>query len=112
MTRRIRLTMPARAQLADILEWTVETFGTRQAERYQTAILGRIKKAADGLITGRPCKLLDDDPHLADLVFLRAGEHFVIYRLTDNVLGVIAIIHSRSDVPSHIAAALTNMKDD
>lgn len=112
MTRRVQLTKPARAQLADILEWTVETFGTRQADRYKSAMLERIKMAADGLISGRSCSVLDSDSRFADLAFLRAGEHLVIYRLTDDALGVVAIIHSRSDVPARIAAAVAQTKED
>ncbi|MBO6868958.1 MAG: type II toxin-antitoxin system RelE/ParE family toxin, partial [Thalassococcus sp.] len=51
------------------------------------------------------CAVLVDGAH--DLRYIRAGEHFVVYVETNLTVTIIDILHSRCDLPRHIAALAT-----
>ncbi|MEC3863389.1 type II toxin-antitoxin system RelE/ParE family toxin, partial [Mesobacterium sp. TK19101] len=53
----------------------------------------------------RSCSILVDDT--ADLRYLRAGEHFLVFLDRAEEVIIIDILHSRSDLPRHIAALTT-----
>ena len=49
MSRSFRLTRRAEASLIEIARWTIEKFGTRQAELYEADLLAR----CDAIVQGR-----------------------------------------------------------
>ena len=48
MSRSFRLTRRAEASLVEIARWTIETFGFKQAELYETELLSRCKAILNG----------------------------------------------------------------
>tara|TARA_B100001146_G_C16118460_1_gene406883 strand:- start:309 stop:644 length:336 start_codon:yes stop_codon:yes gene_type:complete len=109
MSRSFRLTRRAEASLVEIARWTIETFGLRQAERYEAELLDRCEAILNGQAHSRSCAALVDDA--ADLRFIRAGEHFVVFLEQPDELVIVDVLHSRSDLPSHVAA-LTALKNE
>ncbi len=109
MSRSFRLTRRAEVSLVEIARWTVATFGPRQAELYETELLSRCEAIVNGQAHSRSCSILVDDA--ADLRYLRAGEHFLVFLDSPEEVVIVDILHSRSDLPRHIAA-LTALKGE
>ncbi len=102
MTRSFRLTRRAEDSLVDIAEWTIQQFGVRQADIYETELVARCEAIARGEAVSQSCSVLVDNE--ADLRYARAGEHFVVFLERSTEILVVDILHSRSDLPRHIAA--------
>lgn len=99
-----RLTPAAEESLVDIALWTIDTFGPAQADAYEEELIARCQAIADGRATSRDCSILVDDAGAAELRFTRAGEHFVIFTESPEEVIIVEFLHSRSDLPSRIAA--------
>ncbi len=102
MSRSFRLTRRAEDSLVEIARWTIETFGPRQAEIYESELLDRCEAIVKGQAHSRSCAILVDEAE--DLRYLRAGEHFVVFLDRPEEVIIVDILHSRSDLPRHIAA--------
>lgn len=109
MSRALRLTRRAEASLVDIAKWTIETFGSRQAELYEAELLDRCQAILKGQALSRSCSVLVDDA--ADLRFARAGEHFLVFLDRPDEVIIVDILHARSDLPRHVAA-LSALRND
>ncbi|MGX0978630.1 toxin ParE1/3/4 [Roseovarius sp. MBR-51] len=109
MNRTFRLTRRAEISLIEIASWTIENFGLRQAELYEAELLSRCEGILNGQVYSRSCAVLVDEA--ADLRFVRAGEHFLVFLDQPDEVVIVDILHSRSDVPRHVAA-LTTKKNE
>ena len=109
MSRSLRLTRRAEASLVKIAKWTIEKFGLKQAELYENEVLTRCQAILNGQAHSQSCAVLIDDA--ADLRFARAGEHFLVFLDQPDEVIIVDILHSRSDLPRHVAAlaALRNV---
>tara|TARA_R110002124_G_scaffold243062_3_gene408136 strand:- start:638 stop:973 length:336 start_codon:yes stop_codon:yes gene_type:complete len=109
MSRSFRLTRRAEASLVEIAKWTIEQFGLKQAELYENEVLTRCQAILNGQAHSRSCAVLIDE--VVDLRFARAGEHFLVFLDQPDGVIIVDILHSRSDLPRHIAAlaALRNV---
>ena len=109
MSRSLRLTCRAEASLVEIAKWTIEKFGLKQAELYENEVLTRCQAILNGQAHSRSCAVLIDDA--ADLRFARVGEHFLVFLDQPDEVIIVDILHSRSDLPRHVAAlaALRNV---
>ena len=107
MSRSFRLTRRAEASLVEIARWTIETFGQRQAEFYEVELLSRCEAILTGQVHSRSCAVFVDDAE--DLRFVRAVEHFLVFLDRADEVIIVDILHSRSDLPRHVAA-LTALK--
>ena len=107
MSRSFRLTRRAEASLVEIARWTIETFGQRQAEFYEVELLSRCEAILTCQVHSRSCAVFVDDAE--DLRFVRAGEHFLVFLDRADEVIIVDILHSRSDLPRHVAA-LTALK--
>lgn len=109
MSRSLRLTRRAEASLVEIAIWTIEQFGLKQAELYENEVLTRCQAILNGQAHSRSCAVLIDEA--ADLRFARAGEHFLVFLDQPDEVIIVDILHSRSDLPRHVAAlaALRNV---
>ncbi|GAB5435651.1 MAG: hypothetical protein FalmKO_07760 [Falsiruegeria mediterranea] len=56
----------------------------------------------NGQAYSRSCSVLVDG--VTDLRYFRAGEHFVVFLDRPEYIVFVDILHSRSDLPRHIAA--------
>lgn len=102
MSRSFRLTRRAEASLVEIAQWTIDTFGPRQAEIYEAELLARCEAILDGQAYSRRCSILVDGAE--DLRFIRAGEHFLVFLDRPDEVIIVDVLHSRSDLPRHVAA--------
>lgn len=102
MSRSFRLTHRAEESLVEIARWTIDNFGTRQADIYEAELLSRCEMIVNGQAHSRSCSILVDDA--ADLRYLRAGEHFLVFLDRTEEVIIVDILHSRSDLPRQIAA--------
>ncbi len=79
--------------------------GRLRQEFYEAELLNRCKEILNGQAYSRSCAVLVDNAD--DLRFVRAGEHFLVFLdQTDEVI-IVDILHSRSDLPRHLAALIT-----
>lgn len=90
--------------LQEIADWTVETFGARQAQIYGEELIASCGAAAAGQALGRDCRRLVDPDLPEDLKFLRSGQHFIIYIDDLERLVIVDFLHVRSDLPRRLSA--------
>lgn len=102
MSRCFRLTRRAEDSLFRIAQWTHDRFGPRQAEIYEAELIARCNAIVTGDAHSRSCAQLVEDA--ANLRFIRAGEHFVVFLDQPEDVIIVDILHGRSDLPRHIAA--------
>ena len=102
---RVRLTLTAESDFADIIAWTANTFGGRQARLYTEAIGRAIATLAGG--PKLPGNRTHDDlsAELRILPIARRGvraRHVLLYRSQDDeVIEVIRILHQAMNLPRH-----------
>ena len=104
---RVWLAQGAERDFFNILQWTAEHFGKRQARVYETTLRGALKALEDGPNT--PGCLVRPDMgygiislHVARKG--RKGRHFVVFRIRDeaNAIGVLRILHDSMDLARHL----------
>lgn len=111
MQKPWRLTKGAEASLLDIAQWTIETFGPRQAAAYENDLIATCREIAAGTAVSQDCRRIIDPNLPEDLRFSRAGQHFVVFIEDAEQVVVIEFLHSRSDLPRRLAA-LSHLKPD
>ncbi len=105
MSRSLRLTRRTEASLVEIARWTIANFGLRQAELCESELLNRCDAILNGQAHSRSCAVLVDGAD--ELRFVRAGEHFLVFLDRPDEVVIVDILHSRSDLPRHVAALNT-----
>ena len=103
MPKPWRLTRAAERSLIDIAIWTVETFGPRQAAAYEEDLIAVCRNIAAGTAQAQECRRISDPELPEDLRFARAGQHFVVFVENAEQVIIIDFLHSRSDLPRHLA---------
>lgn len=103
MSKPWRLTPQAEESLIVLAFWTIESFGTQQAERYEDELIDRCDAISTGTVLSRSCAVLLGHGD-TDLRYARAGEHFVVFLDAAEQVVIVDFLHSRSDLPRHIAA--------
>jgi len=103
MLKPWRLTRVAEASLIDIANWTVETFGPRQAAAYEDDLIAVCRDIAAGTAMSQECRRLIDPNLPEDLRFTRAGQHFVVFIEGAEQVIIIDFLHGRSDLPRRLA---------
>lgn len=101
MTVVVRFTRQAEESLLEIASWTIDTFGARQAAIYENELLDQCQAIAEGRALSRDCSALA--PEGRGMSYTRAGEHFLIHILQNDMIIIVDILHSRSDLPKKIA---------
>lgn len=105
MNRPWFLTRQAEESLMGIADWTVKTFGPRQAQAYEADLIDRCEAIARGEVAGQDCSLLVPGKAQA-LRFARAGGHFIIWTETPDRVLIVEFLHQRSDLPRRLQALL------
>ncbi|UOM36653.1 type II toxin-antitoxin system RelE/ParE family toxin [Acuticoccus sp. I52.16.1] len=101
-TKPWRLTRQAEASLTDIARWTIDTFGTRQADAYEADLIDRCTAIANGLAVSQSCRALIDLNLPEDLRFARAGQHFIVFVEDPEQVIILDFLHARSDLPARL----------
>jgi toxin ParE1/3/4 len=94
---KIKVSREARADLKGIFEYTQQTWGRAQADKY----LGMIERACYFLAkhptSGRAC-----DEFVPGLKCYPAGKHYIFYRNREDTIEVVRVLHQAMDVSRHI----------
>ena len=112
---RIRLTAAAETDFQNILRWTSEHFGERQAHVYADTLTVALEALTEGPRIagsrerndiGEGCMVL----HVARSG--RKGRHFVLYRADSQtetpVIDVLRLLHDSMDLPRHVVSRENN----
>ena len=96
MSRPI-LSPAAQADINDIWDYTADNWSIEQADRYVL----QIREACASMSSdGREGRSMTDVRQ--GYLKLTIGSHFIIFRLVDDVVEIIRILHQRIDIPSHL----------
>ena len=95
--RRLQFTPTAEADLDHIWAHTVKRWGEAQAVCYIRDLQATCKALAEGRQSGRSAADIRSGYRKA-----ACGAHMLFYRLTDEALIVVRILHQRMDVERHL----------
>lgn len=101
--KRLSFTDLAEASLAEIAQWTTETFGPRQADIYQREVFDRCAALAKGEVPSRSCRSAIHPDLAEDLRFAPAGGHVMAFVETATEVIVMDFFHQREDFPGKVA---------
>ena len=107
--RPVRVAASADADIGEILRWTTEHFGERQARVYAETLSAALEELSEG-VEASGARSRDD---IARGLFTlhvarhrRKGRHFVIFRIgRDNeteFVEVLRVLHDAMDLPRHL----------
>jgi len=85
------------ADLEDIWDYSTETWGSVQAERYLRLINDCFRKIAENPKTGRSCDAIRKGYRKRNV-----GRHVIFYRTTKGGVDVVRILHERMDIDRHL----------
>jgi toxin ParE1/3/4 len=91
------LTPAARADLADIWDYTEERWGVVQAERYMRQIEQVFQALIDGI-----CISYDAEEIRAGYRRAIVGRHMIYYRKKDERIMIVRILHQSMDVDGQL----------
>jgi toxin ParE1/3/4 len=97
MTGRYTLSPRAQRDLDDIWEHTVKHWGLDQAEFYVHQIGQHVETIAARPLIGRACPEVR-----AGYYKYPSGSHVLFYRLTDDGIDIVRILHERMDFGRHL----------
>lgn len=103
---RVRLGAVAELDFANILKWTTETFGPRQARIYRETLMQAVGELANG--PDVPGSRARDEimPGLRSLHVARRGRrgrHFLLYRAAEGrIIEIGRILHDQMDLQRHL----------
>lgn len=105
----VRLALQAEQDYFDILRWTSENFGARQAEIYAETLLFALDALKDGpeILGVKAHNEIESgirSLHVARNG--RKGRHFVVFRVGgEYLIDVLRLLHDSMDLTRHIPAA-------
>ncbi len=112
---RIHLTATAETDFRNILRWTSEHFGERQAHVYADTLTAAIEALADGpdIIGSRKSSGIDEGVRVLHVARGgRKGRHFVLYRVRSQAeppaIDVLRLLHDSMDLPRHVVSSKDN----
>ena len=103
---RVRLGAVAEVDFANILKWTTENFGARQAAIYRDTLVQAIGELAKGPDVPGSRARNEIMPSLRTLHVARhgrRGRHFLIYRAVEGrIIEIGRILHDQMDLKRHL----------
>lgn len=97
-----KLSREAERDYADIIAWTVETFGSRQAQRYRALFKEAHARLARDPFANPARVRADLGAGYRILHLSRPGRHYLVYRTEDRRVVIVRILHDRMDLPRHL----------
>ena len=96
--KRVHFTEIAEDSLYEIAVWTLEHFGSRQADVYQRELVDKCAGLARGDVPSQSCAVLIGADLAADMRFARAGAHVVVFVESKDEIVVMDFVHLREDL--------------
>lgn len=93
-----RFSRRAAERLTEIATWTQDTFGTAQAERYESLLIDRLAALTEGRAQTRPLSRLTGARHHENLMTLKVGRHLLILLPETQGWVVIDILHDAQNL--------------
>jgi toxin ParE1/3/4 len=92
-----RLTPAAKSDLLEIWNYTVETWGEKQAEKYLLDIEAKLEQLAANTELGR------HRPEISPGYYsFPVGKHIIFYLQSGNHIDIIGILHARKDINKNL----------
>ena len=106
---QVRLAEQAELDFLDIVTWTVENFGARQADSYRETLTQASEALHDGPeILGAKARE-EIGPGIRTLHVAREGRrgrHFVVFREAEGqIIDVLRLLHDSMDLARHLSLA-------
>lgn len=93
----VALRPKARADVKEIAQYTLTTWGKAQARKYTRAIHQTMKQLARNPELGRRFEAVHKGVRVCP-----SGKHLIFYLTTDTGIDVVRVLHERRDAPSHL----------
>jgi len=94
-----RIFVAAKERLIEIWDYTAETWGEAQADKYVRGLI----EAVEQMHGSRYCWRAVADEELAGIFYISYQHHFIFFReLSKGTPGVISILHENMDIPSRL----------
>ena len=93
--RRIELSQQAKEDFRDILSYTLATWGESQLAKYRASINEALHVILHNPSAGRPSVK-------PTLKVLAVEHHRIFYRIIDDTIYVVRILHERMDTARHL----------
>lgn len=97
-----RLTRLADADIVGIWQYTYQTWGKQQADRYLRQLERRFIDLAQNPAKGSPREEL-----FSSCRIYPEGKHLIFYRSSDNGIEVVRVLHERMNVPQYFSDSTT-----
>ena len=91
-----RLSPRAEADVAEIADYTIETFGVEQARRYRDDLEACFRNLAENPLSGRSAELLSPG-----LRRFERRSHTVFYTREEESIRIVRVLHAGMDVLRH-----------
>lgn len=106
--RRVILVPRARRDLAEVWNYTAETWSASQADRYLARLVSKINRLARPQPATRRC-----DDLYPGLWRVKSDSHLIFFLLADNEVQVVRILHEQMDFEQHLGdvAAMAEARD-
>lgn len=99
MAVTIKILPAARERLLGIWQYTSETWGDEQADKYVDGLIASLSGLAGKLDLWRPVK----EDRFSGVYFTRYRHHYIFFKaLADSSLGVISVLHETMDLPNRL----------
>jgi toxin ParE1/3/4 len=105
----VRLADTAETDFRNIVEWTLEQFGEKQAVVYADTVIAALEALSDGPTTIGVKERVDIAKGLFTLHVARGrrrGRHFVLFRVTERrrarTIEVLRLLHDSMDLDRHV----------
>ena len=94
---RLILSPRAEQDIENILRYTGEQWGENQIPTYRDKLIGALETVLTIPNSGHTTAELPETHRLFPV-----GSHVIVYRVQENVVGVIRILHKRMSIPLHV----------
>jgi toxin ParE1/3/4 len=103
---KVRQTLDARRDRAEIVRWTIKRFGARQAETCTETIALAMAALRCGPDTPGAKQRNDLGPGIRTMHVARngrKGRHFIVFRVGgDRIIDVLRLLHDSMDLPNRL----------
>lgn len=94
-----KLSSYAQKDIEDILTYTLETWGILQFQKYQILIENTLKAISEDPALAKSRSREELFPLCRSYAF---GKHIIFYRLKNEIVEIVRILHERMDIDSQI----------
>jgi toxin ParE1/3/4 len=93
---QVKLSQESNLDLDEIYQYGIETFGLNQAQRYENEIWQLVEGLSHNYLLFPECRHLPTKSKIYRWIILDA--HLIIYRITENEIQVLRILHSKQSI--------------